>query len=106
MLTETVLIHLESLDFLTRRANMRFGRPGSKHYWLVVWYCGTRQDKRYETCSIVRTKVAKNPRPEIREIIKEYAHDQFGLPRTEDVNIDVVKTFNPSLGTVCATVTL
>ena len=77
-----------------------------KHLWLVVWYCGTEQDKRYESCSVINTTVAKNPRPELREILIRFVQKAYSLPPTTLINIDIVKPFNSASGTVCATVTL
>lgn len=76
------------------------------HSWLVVWYCGTKQDKRYESCSVINTKTAKNPRPEIKRTITKFAQKTYALPATTEVTVDAIERFNPNVGTVCATVTL
>lgn len=77
-----------------------------KYLWLVVWYCGTEQDRRYESCSVINTKVAKNPRPELKEILTKFVQKTYALPTTTNVVIDVIKPFNAHSGGVCTTVTL
>lgn len=77
-----------------------------KYLWLVVWYCGTERDKRYESCSVINTKVAKNPRPELKEILTKFVQKTYALPTKTNVVIDVIKPFNVSSGVVCATITI
>ncbi len=85
---------------------MPTGLGSGMYSWLVLWYCGTKQDKRYESCSVVRTKTAKNPRPEIKRTIANFAQKTYALPATTEIIVDNVKRFNPNIGTVCATVTI
>lgn len=85
---------------------MPTGLGSGMHSWLVLWYCGTQQYRRYQSCSVVRTKTAKNPRPEIKRTLTKFARKTYALPTTTEIVVDTVERFNSSVGTVCATVTL